>query len=92
MRSEDMSSEGQRTGSEHAVIVELLEVPASSEQVSTPWNRAYLRLFIPSNMGSYPHGLPCRAQATKSSLVMTRTSRPYEMGILCEEYLIRVYF
>ena len=50
---------------------------------------SYLSLHIPFNMRLYPNDFLCRAQTMKSSLVMTKTSRPYEMGILCGEYLIR---
>ena len=42
------------------------------------WNELYLRLSIPFSMGSYPNGLPCRAQTTKSYLFTTKTSRAYE--------------
>ena len=52
------------------------------------WNELYLRLSIPFNMVSYPNGLPCRAQTTKSSLVTTKMSRPYETDMLLREYPI----
>ena len=35
------------------------------------WSELYLRLSISFNMGSYPYGLLCRAQSTKSCLATT---------------------
>ena len=46
------------------LVIEALEVPAPLEPVP------YLRLSVLFSMGLYPNRLPCRAQTTKSSLVI----------------------
>ena len=52
-------------------------------------NESYLRLHTPSSVGFYPYDFHCGAQTIKSSLVVTKTSRPNEMGTLRGEFPIR---
>ena len=59
-----------------------LDVPTPSERIVPE--------VIPSNVGSHPNGFPFRTQTMKFSLVLTKTSCPYEMDTLLGEFPIQL--